>query len=91
MNHRKNWILADGNNLSNFSWKYSTKGVCYNRLSEVKAMDSIDKFKAINVFEGHNEISNKRKLFMNLKEYCDVLFYINKYSKTTSIAFNLYL
>jgi len=75
MVHRINWELADTSSLNNdcnFIWKYSTKGVCYNKLTNLSEMNSMDKFKVYNIFEGHTEITNKRKLFINLKEYCDV-------------------
>ena len=75
MGHRTNWVLAESNSNveSHFIWKYSTKGIAYGKLAEVGNMTSIDKFRIVNLFEGHCEISNKRKMFLNLKEYCDVL------------------
>ena len=73
MKHRINWVIAECNTEANFLWKYSTRGVCFNKMADVSTMDSMDKFKVINIFEGHSEITNKRKLFFNLKEYCDVI------------------
>jgi len=79
MKHRINWVIGESNTDCHFIWKYSTKGVSYNKLAIVSNMTSMDKFRVINHFEGHYEITNKRKLFLNLKDYCDVSLTLIKY------------
>ena len=72
MLHRENWVQSTVSAGCHFIWKYNTRGVNYNKLSDINLMISMDKFLFINHFENHTEITNKRRMFANLKQFCDV-------------------
>jgi len=81
MEHRINWTPLFINNYNpqmtkqmtnyNFKWKYGPKNVEYKKLA--KSNDNLDKQKCVNHFEFHTEISDKRKMFINLLKFCDLI------------------
>src|SRR5690242_20239850 len=70
MSHRSNWSLSSNKSIFNFKWKYSQKGVDYAKFKYEKKLTN-DKIKLINIFYKHEEISNKKFLFLNLLKYCN--------------------
>lgn len=71
MSHRINWKPSTDKHHYNFLWKYSTKKIDYKKLTFNESI-SKDKFQTVNLFENHNEISNKKTFFLNMINYCNV-------------------
>ncbi len=71
MKHRVNWVRSSIKQQYNFLWKYSTKKVEFKKFMHNENVPK-DKIKVINLFEHHEEISNKKGAFINLLHYCNV-------------------
>lgn len=77
MAHRINWTQTSSKTNYNFKWKYGPKGVEYKKLAE--SSYALDKQKVsllikqyVNHLEFHPEITDKRRMFINLFKFCDV-------------------
>jgi hypothetical protein len=71
MKHRINWELSNNKMFLNFKWKYSKKKIPYSKMNWNEAI-SQDKLMLVNLFEYHQEISDKRRMFVNMLKYCNV-------------------
>ncbi len=71
MSHRVNWRPSPNKLQYNFLWKYSTKKIDYKKFTYSESQ-SKEKIKVINLFENHTDISNKKEVFLNLSQYCNV-------------------
>jgi hypothetical protein len=83
MKHRINWKHSSNSNPNqfNFKWKYSTKKMGYQLLTYDINLRK-DKIKIVNLFEGHEKLTNKMCMFINFMRYCNVKSFIileNKY------------
>ncbi len=56
--------ISEGNNLYNFAWQQTNKGIYFERLTANRATKQ-----AVNHFEFHREISTKTNLIRNLQMY----------------------
>ena len=69
MNLRAWWAELPIKNVSyNFLWQPTSNGISYDELGEL----NVDQM--VNHFEFHNEISLKSNLFLNLRNFCEVLY-----------------
>lgn len=73
MSHRINWEKSNNQLVFNFKWKYSVKGIGYKKM--IYEESSVEeKVKIVGLFEYHKEISNKKRMFVNMLEYCNVKY-----------------
>ena len=67
MQQRSWWIeIPNYNSLYNFKWQPFSKGLKFEDLD----LQTIKK--VVNHLEFHSELSQKRKLFENMKKYCEL-------------------
>ena len=76
MSHRINWVLINSKKeisdteIINFEWKYYSNKLNYNEYKYDSSVP-LKKLKMVNLFEKNYEIGNKKKMFINLINYCD--------------------
>ena len=75
MAHRVNWEMNTTSKKYNFIWRYSNKKIDYKELNYNDNLPR-SQIKIANIIENHEYISNKKLMFINLMEYCNVR---NKY------------
>lgn len=75
MKHRTNWELSPNNFSSktkfNFLWKYTNKNVPFRVFNETN-LSKVENIKIFSHLQYHKEISNKKQLFINFMEYCNI-------------------
>lgn len=72
MDHRLNWAYTTDKNIKNvsFSWHYFSHKIKYNLINQ-EAQKNLN-YQFVNLFEFHNEITNKKRFLINMLKYCNV-------------------
>ena len=77
MKHRTNWELItkannDGLKTINFEWKYMSNRLNFKNFKYDPSKPS-KKLRMVNLFERNYEVGNKKSMFINLINYCDII------------------